>query len=152
MGVELHNKFACLDDMWNVSWFRFGCLFTFAIVGEGVLQIFLLLLPIDTPLFFSSLKNILKSWIVLTSSGHFKTTSFVGVDLKWSLVMNMLGLYFFLPLFWGVFLVGVGELVGAGGAFLFLVFTSDLEKNFCIFYFVFVKKTFDFFFKYIHWD
>ena len=63
LGVELHNKFACLDDMWNVSWFKFGCLFTFAIVGEGVLQIFLLLLPIDTPLFFSSLKNILKSWI-----------------------------------------------------------------------------------------
>lgn len=67
--------------------------------------------------------------MVLTSSGLFKTTSFVDVGTKWSRVMKTLGRSLLRLRLIGLFLVGVGELFGGGGAdFLFLTFTSVLEK------------------------
>ena len=68
--------------------------------------------------------------MVLTSSGLFNTTSFVDDGTKWSRVMKTLGRSLLRLRFTGLFLAGVGELFGGGGAaFLFLLlFTSVLEK------------------------
>ena len=79
--------------------------------------------------------------MVLTSSGLFKTTSFVDVGTKWSRVMKTLGRSLLRLRFTGLFLVGVGELFGGGGAaFRFLLFTSVLEKNYISYFFFLVKK------------